>query len=503
MKLKIAIVALIPVAAVITLRSSARAKQTPPSQQASAASSTEPVPSVWEGIFTAEQASRGEGLYAQRCARCHAPDLTGGEIAPALNSAEFKSNWTDLSVDDLFERIKVSMPQDNPGSLSRQQTADILSFVLSKNHFPEGKTELAREAEVLKGIRFEANKPESASRREAPSPQESERATSTLAASKYHVIKRIPIPGDSGWDYITADGEGRRLYVPHGTEVVVLDLDSDAIVGKISGLKGVHGVAIAKEFGHGFISATDPGSVTMFDLKSLAVLDKVRVGDDPNGIIYDPKTQRVFTADRGSKRVTAIDARTGKIAGTIEDLGGRTEHLASDGAGHIFLNMQDVGELHKLDAQGLKVMQTWQLEPPCGQPSSMDMDRLHNRVFVGCRSGLFAVVDGATGKIVATQPIGLVVDALEFDPMMGLIYVSTGGGDGALSIFHEESPDEYVLVENVKTLPGARTMALDQKTSKVYLPVADLGPLPVATPENPRPRAPIIPGTFSVLVVGR
>src|ERR1700693_3986582 len=187
------------------------------------------------------------------------------------------------------------------------------------------------------------------------------------ATDAYHVIKRIPIPGDSGWDYITADTEGRRLYVPHGTEVVVMDLDSGAVVGKITGQKGVHGVAVAREFGHGFISATDPGSVTMFDLKTLAVLQKARVGDDPNGIIYDPKTQRVYSADRGSKRITAIDVKTGKIVGTIEDLGGRTEHLASDEAGHLFLNMQDVGKLHKLDAQGLRVMETWPLAPTCVQ----------------------------------------------------------------------------------------------------------------------------------------
>src|SRR5713226_5127800 len=205
--------------------------------------------------------------------------------------------------------------------------------------------------------------------------------TSTLAAADtYHVIKRISIPNDSGWDYITADTEGRRLYVPHGTEVVVLDLDSGAVVGKITGQKGVHGVAVAREFGHGFISATDPGSVTMFDLKTLAVLNKERVGDDPNGIIYDPKTQRIFSADRGSKRVTAIDAKTGKTAGTIEDLGGRTEHLASDEAGHVFLNMQDRNTTLKLDSQSLKVLETWPVAP-CEAPSSMDIDRAHQRVF--------------------------------------------------------------------------------------------------------------------------
>jgi DNA-binding beta-propeller fold protein YncE len=331
-----------------------------------------------------------------------------------------------------------------------------------------------------------------------------------ISAGGYHVIKRIPIPGDTGWDYITADTTGRRLYVPHGIEVVVLDLDSGAILGKVTGLKGAHGVAVAPEFGRGFISATDPGSVTIFDLKTFAVIDRVRVGDDPNGIIYDSRLKRVFTADRGNKRLTGIDAATGKIAGTIENLGGRTEHLAADGAGHVFLNMQDVGKLHKLDVQTFKIEETWDLAPMCVQPSSMDMDTVHNRIFIGCRGGgqtqppaptLLAVVNATNGKVVATQPIGPGVDALEFDTAKGLVYVSTGG-EGVLSIFHEDSPDKYTLVENVKTLPGARTMALDHKASKVYLPVADVGAAPAPTVENPRPRPRMVPGSFSVLVVG-
>jgi len=320
-----------------------------------------------------------------------------------------------------------------------------------------------------------------------------------FAADTYHVIKRIPIPGDSGWDYITADTDGRRLYVPHDTEVVVLDLDSGAIVKRIPDQKELHGVAVAREFGRGFISATDPGSVTIFDLKTFAIIDKVRVGDDPNGIIYDQKTQRVFSADRGSKRMTAIDAKTGKIVATTDNLAGRTEHLAADGAGHVFLNMQDKGVLLKIDAQTLKVMETWPTAP-CAQPSSMDMDRAHGRVFIGCRSGLLTVVDANSGKIVSTNPIGQGVDALEFDPKSALIYVSTGGGEGALSIFHEDSPDKYTLVQNVKTLPGARTMALDHKTGVLYLPVADVAPRP---PDAPRGRGRMVSGTFSVLVVGQ
>ena len=323
-----------------------------------------------------------------------------------------------------------------------------------------------------------------------------------LAAARYHVAKRISIPGGTEWDYITADTDGRRLYVPHGSEIVVLDLDTGATVGRIAGPKDVHGVAIARDLGRGFISATDPGSVTVFDLKSLAVIEKVRVGDDPNGIVYDPKTKRVFSADRGSKRMTAIDATTRKVVATSADLGGRTEHLAADGNGHVFLNMQDRGTLLKLDARNLNVMETWPLED-CGQPSSMDIDRVHTRVFIGCRSGLLAVVDGASGKIVATQPIGPGVDALEFDPAKSLIFVSRGGGGGALSIFHQDAPDKYSLVDTIKTLPGARTMALDHKTGMVYLPVADVGAAPAATPGNPRPRARMVPGSFSVLVVGQ
>jgi DNA-binding beta-propeller fold protein YncE len=320
------------------------------------------------------------------------------------------------------------------------------------------------------------------------------------AAGGYHLLKTIPIPGDYGWDYLTADSEGRRLYVSHDKEVVVIDLDSGAIVGTIPG-SDVHGIAVVEELGRGFISATDPGSVTVFNLKTLAVVGKVTVGNDPNAIFYDRKTKRVFTIDRGSKRVSAIDPKTLKVVGTVEDLRGRTEHAVSDDAGHVFLNMQDLGTLLRIDSQTLKVTDTWKLAP-CAQPSSMDIDRAHQRVFIGCRSGVMTVVDGATGRIVDMQPIGKGVDAAEFDPGRGLIYFSTGAGDGALSIFHEDTPDKYTLLENVKTQPGARTMALDRKTGRAYLSAAKLGPIPPATKEMPRPRPPMIPGTFGVLVFG-
>jgi DNA-binding beta-propeller fold protein YncE len=325
-------------------------------------------------------------------------------------------------------------------------------------------------------------------------------AATLVAAGGRHLIKRISVPGDYGWDYLTADSEGRRLYVSHDEEVVVIDLDSGAIVGKIPG-SDVHGIAVDRDLGRGFISATDPGSVTIFDLKTLAVIGKVPVGADPNAILLDRKTRRVFTIDRGSKQVTAIDPRTGKVVGKVENLGGRTEHAASDDAGALFVNLQDRNILLKIDIQALKVVATWPLAPACEQPSSMDMDRVHERVFIGCRSGAMAVVDGTTGRIVTTQPIGKGVDATEFDAGRGLVYFSSGA-DGTMAVFHEDTPDSYTLVESVKTQAGARTMAVDRKTGRAYLSAAEFGPRPPAAPGGQQPRAPMLPGTFSVLVIG-
>jgi DNA-binding beta-propeller fold protein YncE len=327
-------------------------------------------------------------------------------------------------------------------------------------------------------------------------------AIAAAAANSYHLIKKIPIPGDGDWDYVAADSDARRLYVSHNTEIVVLDLDSGAIVGKVSGGPDMHGAAIATEFGRGFISESNPGSVVIFDLKTLAKIGEVRVGDDPNGIIYDHLTKRIFTADRGSKRITAIDAQTGKIVGTIDNLGGRTEHLASDEAGHVFLNMQDRNTLLKLDAKDLKVLETWPTAP-CQAPSSMDMDRAHSRIIIGCRgAGMMIAVDAITGKIVASNPIGGGVDAAEFDPKTGLAYFSTGA-DGALWIFRQKTPDQYDLVEKVPTQSGARTMAVDRKTGRIYVAGAELGPRPAPSPENPRGRPTVLPGTFGVLVIGQ
>jgi len=322
-------------------------------------------------------------------------------------------------------------------------------------------------------------------------------AVCTANAAGYHLLKKIAVPGDYGWDYAMADTEGRRLYVGHDREVVVIDLDTDTIVGTIGGGADMHGAAIVREYGRGFVSESNPGSVVIFDLKTLRKIAEVPVGKDPNLIMVDHKTGRVFTADRGDKQVSAIDAKSGKVVGTVGPFDGRTEHGVSDEKGHMFLNLQDKGLLLRIDTQALKVLDTWNISP-CGQPSAMDMDKKNERVFIGCRSGAFAAVDGDTGKVITTLPIGPGVDALEFDPAKGLIYVSSGGDAGSLSIFHEDAPDTYSLVEKVPTEAGARTLAVDHKTGRVYLPVGQFGPAPAGQ----RGRGPMVPGSFHVLVFG-
>jgi len=322
-------------------------------------------------------------------------------------------------------------------------------------------------------------------------------AASTAHAAGYHLLKTIAVPGDYGWDYAAADTEGRRLYVGHDEEVTVIDIDNDRVVGRIGGGSDMHGAAIAREFGRGFISESNPGSVVIFDLKTLKKISEVPIGKDPNLIMVDHKSGRVFTADRGDRQVSAIDAKTGKVIGTVGPFDGRTEHGASDEKGHMFLNLQDKGLLLRIDTQALKVLDTWNVAP-CGQPSAMDMDKKTERVFIGCRSGAFAAVDGNTGKVITTLPIGPGVDALEFDPASRRIYVSSGGDGGSLSIFHEDTPDTYSLVEKVATEAGARTLAVDHKTRHVYLPVGQFAPAPAGQ----RGRGPMVPGSFHVLVFG-
>jgi YVTN family beta-propeller protein len=300
------------------------------------------------------------------------------------------------------------------------------------------------------------------------------------AEGGYSVIKKIPIPGQGSWDYLTVDAAARRLYVSHGTQVEVLDIDSGAIVGTIPKTPGVHGIAIAPELGRGFISNGQASTVTIFDLKTLKPIADAPTGQKPDAIIYDPATSRVFAFNGGSNSVTAIDAATGKVAGTV-NLEGGPEFAAADGKGYVYDNLEDESQVVKINSRDLKVEQRWPTAP-CKSPSSMAIDRANRRLFLGCRSKVMAVMNADTGQVITTLPIGDHVDATAFDEDTKLIFNSNG--EGTVTVIHQDSPDKYSVVETVKTLPKAKTMALDPKTHQLFL----------STAEN---------GQFEVLVVGK
>jgi YVTN family beta-propeller protein len=292
-----------------------------------------------------------------------------------------------------------------------------------------------------------------------------------FAADGFSVVKKISIPGNGSFDYLTVDADARRLYVSHGTQVEVIDIDSLSIVGNIPKTPGVHGIAIAPESGRGFVSNGQGNNVTVFDLKTLKTITEVPAGQKPDAIIYDPATQRVFAFNGGSNNTTAIDAASAKVAGTV-NLDGGPEFAAADGNGYVFNNLEDESLVLKINSRDLKVEQRWPTSP-CSSPSSMAMDRATRRLFVGCRSKVMAVLNADTGKVITTLPIGDHVDATAFDPESKLIFNSNG--EGTISIIHEDTPDKYSVVETVKTVPRAKTMALDPKTHRLFLSTVEGG----------------------------
>jgi YVTN family beta-propeller protein len=294
---------------------------------------------------------------------------------------------------------------------------------------------------------------------------------SAWAADSYQITKKIPIPGQGSWDYLTVDEGARRLYVSHGTQVEVLDLDSGAIVGKIENTQGVHGIAIAPDLGRGFVSDGQSSTVTIFDLKTLKMIADVPTGKKPDAIIYDPATSRVFAFNGGSNSATVIEAKDGKVAGTI-DLGGGPEFAAADDKGYVYNNLEDESLVLKINSRTLKVEQRWPTAP-CASPSSMAIDAANRRLFLGCRSKVMAVMNADTGQVITALPIGDHVDATAFDVETRLIFNSTG--EGTVTVIRQDSPDKYSVVETVKTLPRAKTSALDPKTHRLFLSTAESG----------------------------
>ena len=315
----------------------------------------------------------------------------------------------------------------------------------------------------------------------------------------YHLIKEVRLGGEGGWDYLTFDAKGKRLFISRSTHVMVVDADTFAVVGDIPDTQGVHGIALVEDLGKGYTSNGRANTVTVFDLKTLKVLKQVPVGQNPDAIIYDPASKRVFTMNGRSNDATAIDAATDTVAGTVA-LDGRPEFAVSDERGHVFVNLEDKSSVAEFDPKKLSVLARWPIAPG-EEPSGLAIDRRHARLFSTGANKTLVVLDALTGKVVATLPIGGGVDAAGFDPETGLAFSSNG--EGTLTVIREDSPDKFTVLENVATRRGARTMALDPKTHRVFLVTAEFGPPPAPTPERPRPRPSVVPGSFTLLILGR
>jgi DNA-binding beta-propeller fold protein YncE len=315
--------------------------------------------------------------------------------------------------------------------------------------------------------------------------------------SGYHVVKTIPIGGAGGWDYDIVDSAARRVYVSHGTHVVVLDADSGATVGDIPNTLGVHGIALAPDLGRGFISNGRANTVTIFDLKTLKAIGTVKSGGlNPDAIYYDAGSKRVFAFNGRSANAVAIDAADGKVAGMIP-VGGKPEFAAGDDHGHVFVNIEDKSLLLEIDAQKLSVLHRWPLTG-CKEPSGLAIDQKNRRLFSVCGNKKMMVVDADTGKVVATVAIGEDPDAAGFDPGTQLVF-SSNGESGDLTVIREDSADKYTVVENVRTKKYARTMAIDFKTHNIFLPIAEFEPVTPKGEEEP----PMKPNSFGVLLVGK
>jgi YVTN family beta-propeller protein len=313
------------------------------------------------------------------------------------------------------------------------------------------------------------------------------------AAPNYHVIGKIEIGGDGGWDYAAADSAARRLYVSHATHVVVVDLDSNKVVGDIPDTPGVHGIALAPKLNKGFISNGRGNNVTVFDLKTLKTLDHVATGQNPDAIYYDAASNRVFTFNGRSKDSTVIDAASLKVEGTIP-LGSKPEFAAGSGNGVIYDNLEDTHQIVVIDAKKMTVIKKYDLAG-CDSPSGLAFDSTHSRLFSVCDGNVMAISDPASGKVVATAKIGEGPDAAGYDPAKGWVFSSNG--DGTLTIVGG-SGDKYAVLQNVETHRGARTMALDEKTHKIYLPMAEYETGAGAQQKRP----PMKPNSFAILILG-
>jgi YVTN family beta-propeller protein len=322
-------------------------------------------------------------------------------------------------------------------------------------------------------------------------------STTAVVAQKYAVSSPIPLSGDNGWDYLIADANNHRLYVSHGTDVHVVDLDSGKQVGSIGGMKRIHGVALADDLNKGFITDGGDNVVVVFDLRSNQVSEKVKAGQNPDGVIYERTTKRVFAFNGRSNDATVIEAQSNKVTGTIP-LSGKPEFPAVDGKGNLFVNIESKNSIASIDPGAMKVKKEWSLSP-CEEPSGLAFDTTGRRLFSVCSNQKMAVSDADAGKVVTFVPIGEGPDAAGYDAEKKLVFSSNS--DGTLTVVKQDSPDKYTVAQDVTTEKRARTMTLDSTTHKIYLSCAEFGPAPQPTPDNPHGRPTPKPGSFHVIVV--
>lgn len=317
------------------------------------------------------------------------------------------------------------------------------------------------------------------------------------SSSGYHVVKKIAVGGEGGWDYLTFNSQLHQLFVSHATKVVVISTDSDKVIGEIPKTEGVHGIAVANEFGRCFISNGRASTVSIVDLKTLKLIDTVSVGKNPDAILYDSFSHRVFVFNGRSNDATILDAEKGTVVSTLP-LGGKPEFSATDRKGRVFVNIEDKSEIVAIDAKEMKILSRWSIKPG-EEPSGLAIDVEHNRLFSVCSNKMMVIVDAKNGNVITSLPIGDRVDGCAFDPGVGLAFSSNG--DGTVTVVQEESPAKFSVLETITTQPGTRTITVDPETHTLYLPTAEFGPAPAPTPERPRPRPVILPNTFCILKI--
>jgi len=322
-------------------------------------------------------------------------------------------------------------------------------------------------------------------------------AATTSLFGQYRVTHTYTLGGDGSWDYVIPDPPNHRLFIARQNRVMVVDEDKGTLLGEVTGINGAHGTAVAQADGHGFATSGNDQSVVMFDLKTFKVLGKIPAAEDADAILYDRPSNRVFTLNGDAHSSTVIDARAGTLITNIP-LGGKPENGVSAGDGKLYANITDTSEVVEIDAKTATVSRRWSTAP-CKQPVPMAIDTAHHRLFSGCRSGLMAVSDYQAGKVVATLPIGMGVDGAGFDPASGDAFASNA--DGKLTVIHQDSPDKYHVVENLPTPERSRNMGLDPTNHRVYLVSAKFGPVPAGGKGRGRP--PVLPGSFTLMVIER